>query len=174
MIRADVTYTIEHFKEIPFIYVPFNQRMMWLAITAVSTAVAMFTILMGENFFNLFTGLAIVSWCVTLFYIIFNYVLFNPQKMFKKYSEAQPDSHIILEFGDISLKTTIESQTTNGVNESLYDVFESSWENDKFFVIRVKNSGAYVIKKSEITDGTPEELRQLLTDKLGSKFEIRK
>lgn len=86
MIRADVTYTIEHFKEIPFIYVPFNQRMMWLAITAVSTAIAMFTILMGENFFNLFTGLAIISWFGTLFYIIFNYTLFNPQKMFKKYS----------------------------------------------------------------------------------------
>lgn len=174
MIRADVTYTIEHFKELKVIDIPFNQRIMWLAITVVSTAIAIFTVLTGENFFNLFTGFAIVSWFGTLFYIIFNYILFNPQKMFKKYSEAQPDSHIILEFGDNSLKTTIKSQMTNGVNESLYDVFESSRENDKFFVIRVKNSGAYVIKKSEITDGTPGELRQLLTDKLGSKFKIRK
>lgn len=174
MIRADVTYTIEHFKELKVIDIPFNQRIMWLVITTVSTAAAIYAVLTGERFFNIFTLIAIISWFGTLFYIIFNYILFNPQKMFKKYSEAQPDSHVILEFGDISLKATIKSQTTNGFNEYLYDVFESSWENDKFFVIRVKNSGAYVIKKSEITDGTPGELRQLLTDKLGSKFKIRK
>ncbi len=174
MIRADVTYTLEHFKTLKVVDIPLKMRIFWLAISAASTAFSVFAVLTGEKFFNLFTVLAMVLWSGTFFYIIFNYILFSPKKMFKKYSESQPDSHVILEFEDNLLKTTSESRTTKGVNEYRYDVFEASWENNDFFAIRIKNAGAFIIKKSEITDGTPEELRQLLTDKLGSKFEIRK
>ena len=174
MVKANVRYTLEHFKQMHLIDIPFNLRIMWIVITFASTAVAVFAVLTGEKFFNIFTVLAMALWFGTLAYIIFNYILFNPKKMFEKYNESQPDSHVIFEFGDNALKTTSESRTTNGINEYRYDVFESAWENVGFFVIRIKNAGVFIIKKSEITEGTPEELRQLLTDRLGSKFEMRK
>lgn len=172
MIKADVTYTIEHFKKVQVVIIPFKQRILWLILTAVSTAFAVFAVLTGEKFFNLFTVLAIILWFGILVYIISNHVILNPQKMLERYNESQPDSHIIFEFGDNSLKMTNESRTTKGVTEYRYDILESAWEKGDFFVIQIKAVGQVVIKKSEIIAGTPDELRHFLTDRLGSKFKI--
>ncbi len=170
MIKADVKYTIEHFKALRADVMPLKQRIIWLVTTAATTAFAVFCVLTGKNFFNLFTVLAIPLWGVTLFYIILYYILLNPKKMLKKYNETQPDSHIIFEFSDISLKITNESRMTNGVNEHRYEMLEFAWENGDFFVIQIKNIGQVAIRSSEIIEGTPEELRQLLKDKLGENF----
>lgn len=172
MIKADVTYTIEHFKEVQVIVIPFKQRILWLVLTAVSTAFAVFAVLTGEKFLNIFTLLAMVWWFGILVYIISKHIILNPQKMFERYKKSQPDGHIIFEFGENSLKMTNQSSTANGVNEYRYDIFETAWEKQDFFIIQIKAIGQVVIKKSEITDGTPDELRQLLTERLGSKFEI--
>ena len=59
---------------------------------------------------------------------------------------------------------------TNGVNEHRYEMLEFAWENGDFFVIQIKNIGQVAIRSSEIIEGTPEELRQLLKDKLGENF----
>lgn len=171
MIKADVTYTIEHFKAVRIVIIPVKQRILWLIFTALSTAFAVYTVLTGEKFFNLFTVLAIVLWLGTLFYIMLNYVILNPKKMLENYKKSQPDDHIIFEFYDNALKIINESQTTKGSIEYRYDIFELAWEKSDFFIIQIKSVGQFVIKKSEITDGTPDELRQLLKDKLGSKFE---
>lgn len=50
--------------------------------------------------------------------------------------------------------------------ESLHSAGE--W-NDWFFVYLTKNE-ICIMKKSEITEGTPEELRELLKNKLGTRF----
>ena len=172
MIKADVTYTVEHFKAVQVVIVPFKQRILWLVLTILSTAFAIYTVVTGEKFLNLFTVLVMVLWLGILVYIISNHVILNPKRMFERYNKSQPDGHIIFEFSDNSLKITNESQTARGVNEYHYDIFETAWEKQYFFVIQIKAVGQVVIKKSEITNGTPDELRQFLTEKLGSKFEI--
>ncbi|MDE5569376.1 MAG: hypothetical protein K2I82_01820 [Ruminococcus sp.] len=173
MIKADVKYTAEHFKEVQVIVIPFKQRILWLVLTALSTAFAVYAVLTGEKFFNIFTVLAMILMFGILVYIISNYVILNPQKMFERYNESQPDGHIIFEFDENSLKMTNQSSTANGVGEYRYDIFETAWEKQNFFIIQIKAVGQVVIKKSEITDGTPDELRQFLKDKLGDKFKIK-
>lgn len=173
MIKADVKYTVEHFKAARVNVVSFKQRILWLVLTAASTALAVFAVLTGERLFNLITVLAMVLWFGLLAYIILYYILLDPRKMLKKYNETQPDGHVIFEFSDISLKIISESLMANGVNEHPYELLEFAWENGDFFVIQIKNAGQVVIKKSEITDGTPDELRQLLADRLGEKYKIR-
>lgn len=174
MIKADVKYTIEHFRAARVNVMSIKQRILWLVLTAASTVFAVFAVLTGRSFFNLFTVLAMCLWIGTIFYVLLYYILLNPQKMLKKYNESQPDGHIIFEFGDTLLKINNESRMANGVNEHPYGLLEFAWENGDFFVIQIKNAGQVVIKKSEIIYGAPDELRQLLTNKLGGNFKVIK
>lgn len=51
-----------------------------------------------------------------------------------------------------------------------YDDLHSAVEDDSFFYLLSDQYSAYVIGKNELTEGTPEELSALLSDKMGDRF----
>ncbi|MBQ8961088.1 MAG: YcxB family protein [Ruminococcus sp.] len=55
-----------------------------------------------------------------------------------------------------------------------YELIHKAEETDRFFVIFIKPELACIVGKNEIVEGSPRELRELLSRKLGSRFTVRK
>ena len=47
-------------------------------------------------------------------------------------------------------------------------------ENDRFFLIFIRKHLACIVGKHEITEGSPAQLRELLSQRLGDRFTVRK
>lgn len=173
MIKAYVTYTIDHFKAINPNPTTLSKKILWVTVTLLSTAFAVFIAVNDNAYFNIFTLLAIALWLGIILYIVLYSIMLNPEKLMKKYTETSPDSHLVFDFGEDSFNVTHESGNSSGSNNYNYSMVDLSWEKDDFFIIQVKSVGMFAIKKSEITNGTPDDLRQLLENKLFSKFEVK-
>lgn len=72
------------------------------------------------------------------------------------------DDHLQIEYG--------AGEPEWGLYRHTYDDLHSVVEDDSFFYLLTTPNNAYVIGKNELTEGTPEELSALLSDKMGDRF----
>lgn len=122
--------------------------------------------------FNLFTLISMIQLATILFVVITQYVILNPKKLLKKYLNTKPEPSVF-EFGEDTIKITYNSKQSRGVSNLNYDSAENAEKKGDFYMLQLKNVGRITFKESEITEGTPEELRMLLANKLGKKFKIK-
>lgn len=87
--------------------------------------------------------------------------------LIKPVSEAE----YIFDADELVLYGTSEGNRTKV--QYTYDGLNRAYETDKYFYIYIDKKAAYMLCKTEITEGTPDELRSLLYEKLGDRFMIR-
>ena len=97
----------------------------------------------------------------------------DPVKGYKKFLEKNPDYRLKAAFNDD--KVVLEGHTAFSDTNSSYDYARiiSAEEINGFFDIHLDSSGYIVFDGTEITEGTPEELRALLRAKLGQKYKAK-
>lgn len=171
MIRAEVRYTREHFKALA--NNSKNTRSVTVCvylIAAVNLFAAAFQIWNG-SVSGAVGNMIFMAFC--LWYILYMKVIF-PKSAVKKYEQRFPDAVIAFTFSEESVHAETNG---SGYSENMdygYDKFLQITEDDRFFFLYVNKNSAYIIGKHEITEGTPEALRELFKKKMGSKFKIRK
>ena len=97
-------------------------------------------------------------------------------RMVKNFPQNNPmaaDAIDIFSFDDERINIETSGELQNGTIEFSYDIFFNVYETKDSFYLYNSNLTAYLLPKSDFTQGTPEELRQLFQTKLGTdKFKI--
>lgn len=172
MIKAEVKYTLKHFQ------VLFSSRKnSWiLRIWGIFIVAAIAFILadnINENGLTGNTVGSLIFWfAVLIIYFLMKYLV-SPQKQYKNYQKNFPNCTNTYCFDEDKLSWTSVSDVSSNTSDYVYDVVESAEEKKGFFLIKIKGVGIVIIGADEITEGTPEDLRSLLKDRLGKKYKTK-
>lgn len=167
MIKAEVKFTEKHFQALS------NRRFgsgTWILYIMIFlwTGLTVFEIL--ENGFNGDAVINLIVWTLIFGGLAFLRYFSSPKTQYKKYIKNFPNCTNIYRFSEEGITTETSSDTTGGNGDYSYVLVESAKEKNGFFIIRLKGIGSFIIGEHEITEGTPQEFRELLKEKLGKKF----
>ena len=73
-------------------------------------------------------------------------------------------------FRDETMDIISAADAFNGQSELRYSVIVRAMETSKYFFIFQTKNQAFLVDKSTITDGTPEQIREKLRSHLGKKY----
>lgn len=112
-----------------------------------------------------------ILWCAFVYLYLF---FINPKVIYnsfiKKYTK---NAAVKFEFNKKYFKITIKNDKGETEKRQNYiDIFKA-YETNQCFFFYVKRNEAYIMKKSGITQGTAEEITEILYSEMGAKF-IRK
>lgn len=108
----------------------------------------------------------LVIWSSSLIYI----ELFSPKIAVNRREKQFPNSMTYLTFEDGLLLDVTKGDDHEAKQTITYDRFESCREKKGWFMLYIAKDNAYIIKHTDLTEGTPEELRAFLRSKLGKNF----
>lgn len=128
-------------------------------------------------------ALCIVAWFFGFRGVLF-YVLFALLAAYVGYSLWMRPVRVFRKKEGVALQTEVYIFTENGLTRSVrgeeggvadntsmrYDALVSAAETGKDFYLYTSPSQAYLVDKEYFTNGSPEELRRMLQEKLGAKF----
>lgn len=168
MIKAKVRYTEKHYKQLMN-----HGSMLALKIFIFASFVAIELLggfLLLEKLLGADDSIVRSLIIITLgFYLIIHFSSL-PKIMVKRHFQQFPDSEEYYSFGEDGFTELTKGPGLNHEQSITYDRFISCYENREWFILFLTRNSAYIIHKSEITSGTPDELRLFLKDKLGSRF----
>jgi len=178
MIKAEMVYTLEDMKVFGRKALAFRRNIILNGIIMLCSVFMLLTYYIltlnsikvsNQTYYILISVLGIL-------YSIYNLVsifILLPKKNYNRIKTTYGDNPAIYTFHDEYFNLKVE----NGVNsedssleyKNLHCVLEIK---DYFFIYFSKNQ-AYTLRKSAITEGTPEDLTVLLKKHLGDKFKSR-
>ena len=164
MIRAKVVYTNEHMSQI---YKCYGKLSLFIiifcsAIILLGTAfelIVLFAFLVSDTPIpsNLISLITLSLFLVILFIASNTWLFFlYPRVFLKNHRKKYGDIPVFYEFNE---NITIT-----------YDKLDKVKETKKYFLLYPQRYSIYIIGKHEITEGTADDLRNLLKSKLGKKF----
>ena len=178
MIRAKVVYKMEHMNQLYKCYSKLS-----LFIILFCTAIVFFggifellTILIfiisGTQIPSDLVGLSIISLFLVVLAVASNVWIFfiYPRVYLKSYKIKYGDIPILYEFNENDMNTKHIGTDFEEYLKFTYDKLDKVRETKKYFIFYPQRYSVFIIGKHEITEGTPEELRNLLKSKLGKKF----
>ena len=178
MIRAKVVYTNEHMSQLYKCYGKFSLFIIIFCsvIILLGTAFELLTFLLflisdtpiPSDLISLIT----LSLFLVILFIASNTWLFflYPRIFLKNHRKKYGDIPIFYEFNENNMSI---KHTGADFNENItitYDKLDKVKETKKYFLLYPQRYSVYIIGKHEITEGTPDDLRNLLKSKLGKKF----
>lgn len=98
----------------------------------------------------------------------------TPQKMFNSFNSLYSGETALFEFSENTIKHSIGSGETRSETVIEYSKLSKAIESEYYFYIFTAVNVAYVVRKSAITQGTPDELRDILQKCLGDKFTVKR
>ena len=184
MVKATVRYTGEHFKAVASINKVNRYR-------AGIIAVGFLAVLTG---WSLHSTVDLISklnnqkndllemffWGVIMFFCVGTLLIatIRTAKAFftsEKYDKMQPSQQIrSFEITPDTLLLTVDGEIEHSERRFILGGLHSAYELPEFFVFYLYKDNYCILGRKEITEGSPEELRKLLYDALGSKFIIKK
>lgn len=176
MIKANVKYTGEHMWACHKAYSAFDWRFVTDIMLTGLIAVFTFGICLYLLPFLGKTELITKSIFIYAFLCVLNifFIIFSVIKKQKKKKEIKtniPNQFVNnISFDDKEFLHKYNSDDEWGFRRCGYDMLQAATETKHFFLIRIDKTKVCVIGKHEITEGTCEELSELLTEKLGKKF----
>ncbi len=94
----------------------------------------------------------------------------DPVKGFKKFRIKNPNYNIKVSFGDEEITLDTHTDLSDAHTSHKYSRMSGAVEKDGFFSVLIDGAGYIVFNESEIVEGTAEELRTLLRNRIGTKF----
>jgi hypothetical protein len=112
---------------------------------------------------------------MTLFFIVFiasvlRLLLFNPEKHYQKYSERFTNVKYEVSISEQSVAIDLDSD--NYRKKAVYDISQvtAAREFMGYFILSISDVDQFMFASTDITEGTADELRKFLKDKLGKKY----
>ncbi|WP_298530305.1 hypothetical protein [uncultured Ruminococcus sp.] len=184
MVKATVRYTGEHFKAVASInkVSRYKAGIVIVGVLAVLTAWSLHSAVefisslknMGNDPLELFFYGVIMFFCVGTLLLL----TIRTAKAFftsEKYDKLQPSQQIrSFEITPDTLLLTVDGEIEHSERRFILSGLHSAYELPEFFVFYLYKDNYCILGRKEITEGSPEELRKLLYDALGSKFIIKK
>lgn len=170
MVKATVKYNEKHIRQLYKRGTMFRLRLvMYICVGLhlfVYLPLDLLLILVGGDPDIVLNLIFLVIWSSSLIYI----ELFLPQKTLKRREKQFPNSVTYLSFEDGQLLDVTKGDDHEAKQTITYDRFVSCREKKGWFMLYISKDNAYTINHTELTEGTPEELRAFLRSKLGNKF----
>lgn len=97
----------------------------------------------------------------------------NHRRNYRKHRMKYGNMPILFEISEDEIK--VEAKT-DGFEEFLrfsFDKLDRAVETNDYFLLSPRTLTAYVIGKNEITEGSTEQLRMILKNKMGNKFKSK-
>ena len=121
----------------------------------------------GTSVRNLKISIAGILWCAFVYVYMF---IVNPKITYKNFRKKYGNAPIIYTLNQKSMGISIENfDGFFEIRKNYRDIFKIT-ENEKYFFIYVKRNQAYILKKSGISQGTAEDIRNILVREMGNKF----
>lgn len=171
MIKAEVRYTLEHFKAFS------NKTISAVNLIGLCFFNIMFTLLLiliivkDDKVETLYLVLSIVGWSALIVLLALSYLI-SPKRLYNNYKCSNSNSVVLFDFEDDTFSVSWHSDAADGKTNYNYKILESAEEKGDFFVLKATQVGMWAIKKSDIIEGTPSEFEQLLKRNLGERFTI--
>ncbi|MBQ3566782.1 MAG: YcxB family protein [Oscillospiraceae bacterium] len=112
---------------------------------------------------------------VIVFLAISRTVRNTPEKMYSKFSESYDGNTVICRFDED--RVYIESENADDSNNGFikYSELEKVVESDNYFYVFINQSTAQIVRKSAVTEGDTDDVRNFLKPYLADNYEdIRK
>lgn len=176
MIKANVKYTGEHMWESHKATSSFDWKFATSILFTGSFAIfSIYIILHLIPFFGKSEWITKYIFICAFLFLFWSFATFSSiRKKFKIKKEIKSNvtNQFVnnFSFDDNEFLHEYNSDEEWGFRRCGYDKLNFARETKQFFVIKECHSKVCVIGKHEITQGTSEELSQLLSDKLGKKF----
>lgn len=182
MVRAKSIYTREHMKAFDRKY-KLKKRRMAMAFEVINILfLAIFIIYLlnaiNEAYsimkkHNSYYEMLIFPIAVFLFALIVEYK--SIRALAKKMGPIEYESDDMtryFDFEDNEMIMRVKGNDLRSLTRLKYEGLGKSWEIDDFFFIACYR-GICIIRKTDITEGSSEELRAFLTSKLGERFRVK-
>lgn len=168
MIKAEMIYSKEHFAAISGKNGKISpiETFGVIFFAVMSTFLLILSAMKHEKPDSMYIFLACVLWFVIISVALLK-MLSSPKKQFERYHKNFPNSKVTIAFEDEHFSMVCNSDVTQSNSHFKYSAIKTVAERDGFFVINISGTGITAFKYSEITEGTAEELRILLKEKLG-------
>lgn len=169
MIKAEVRYTTKHIRK--FLWSGRNLIAMIFLYTIYAANLVMTGLLLLAKLFGADVDLTFEIVLMLFFSAYLVYRTFFYEKTYlKRYQHQFPNTAIDFSFGENCFTINGSGEAYNSHQEIDYGKLLKAVEKNEWFMLYITSVSVYVINKSEITEGTPDELRELLKRKLGNKF----
>lgn len=169
MIKAEVRFTKKHFKATMFNCRFYNILCMIFCVCLAVIAICIgILVLLGSPL----KPICFIPVVLGILYFVYLYVIF-PAHSFENFSKRYSDALVYVNIDEDKLSFNMNS---NGYNETVnisYGRILYAIETDEYFLFYPTRVSAYIIDKQGITEGSPAQLRTLLTEKLGGKFSVK-
>ncbi len=175
MIRAKVVYTPEHMKQFYFsLYKTFTIICLIVVILClildISSSLFYKSIDKPMPHEQVRRSIFIISCSIFLIFLNIWLYFIQPHIFVKNHRRKYGDSPMLYEFDKNEMRASHAGTDFNENVAITYDKLDKVRETKKCFLLFPEKNLAYVIGKHEITEGTPDDLRNLLKSKLGKKF----
>lgn len=184
MVKATVRYTGEHFKAVASLsrksrFITGGYLVLLLSAVTGWFVYKFKSVLYGflKNSQDIeFNILIAVIWGAALFMLL-RITVALAKSIFTNaaYDKMEPAKQIRnFEITPENLLLTVDGEIEHTERRFILSGLHSAVELREFFILFLYEKNYCIIGKQEITEGSPEELRKLLYDALGSKFNIKK
>ena len=120
---------------------------------------------------NLKLGIAGLIWCAFVYSYMF---IINPRLTYKNFRKKYGNALVKYTLNQKSMEISIENSDGNWeIRKNYRDMFKIH-ETDDYFFIHVKRNEAYILKKSCIVQGSPQDISAAVAEEMGSKFIVKK
>lgn len=176
MVKAAVRYTGEHFRAAAEAAPDYKRKrkgavramIIWAAFTGLLLTLTIMRLRSSDNEIAFVYGILFV---INLFYFLrIVTAVTNSAALYSRVKPAEQIRYFEVE-GD-ELIMTIDGDIEHSERHFRMSGMYSAADTGEYFVIYLYKSLYCMIAYSDITEGTPEELRNLLYKALGSKFTI--
>lgn len=168
MIRVEMSYSEEHFAAISGKNAKISpiEAVGGIFFAAAATFILILSAIKHEKPDVIYVIAACCLWIAIIFVALLK-IFLSSKRQFERYCKNFPNSKVAIVFEDEQFSFSCNSDVTQSSSLYKYSVINKVDERDGFFVINISGVGITAFKYSEITEGTTEELRNLLKKKLG-------
>lgn len=177
MVKSEMVYNLDDMKAF---FKDYSAKKFFTTMGIVYLILGILIVLVINNLAFLkedrifYTCLFIVVYIAVLTFCMVKAVKDTPEKMLKSIKSLYGDGTAVYEFDENTFKNSIVSGKTKSEAVIEYSKLSKAIESKTHFYIFTNENTAYVIRKTAFTEGTPEELRNILKTRFGERFIVKK
>lgn len=170
VIKAENTVNFEDIKKLNK-STSSSVQIMLAVFTVFMLALIIISLCTGNSGRNLKIGIAGFIWCVFVYVYMF---MVNPRLTYKNFRKKYGNAPVKYMLNQKSMGISIENPEGSwDIRKNYRDMFRVTETADCFYIY-VKRNESYILKKSGISDGTAEDVRNVMSAEMGNKYYVKK
>lgn len=146
-------------------------KFMLILLTVTFSAFLVFSLIIGNKLNDLKVYILGIMWCAIVYCCMF---FIKPNLTYKSFTKRYTKKAVIkYQLSETSALISIESEKDNFEKHIDYIDMYRIYETPEYFFFYIKSSKGYIMKKSGLTEGTAEDISDMITNE-NPKIFIRK